>query len=66
MSSAVNHRKRSHRSEHLKASAFNASSRAAYYRTANSPRSNSVFGRVASLFHRRAMKAAPPKEADNV
>lgn len=62
MSSAANHKKRSHRSEHLKNSAFNATRRRAYYRTANDARNRSVFSRIASLFHRRAMRATAPKE----
>lgn len=63
MSSAANHRKRSHRSEQLKNSAFNAQQRRAYYRTANDARNRSVFERIAGLFHRRTMRATPPKEA---
>lgn len=62
MSSAANHRKRSHRSEHYKASAFNASSRRAYYRTSNDRRNRSVFSRIANLFRRKAIMPTTPKE----
>ena len=62
MSSAVNHRKRSHRSETNKRGAFNASSRRAYIRTARDQRNRSVFSRIAALFHRRALKANTAKE----
>lgn len=62
MSSAANHRKRSHRSEHYKASVFNASSRRANYRAAPDRNNRSVFSRIANLFYRKALRSAPPKE----
>ena len=64
MSSAANHRKRSHRSEMNKRGAFNASSRRAYIRTARDQRNRSVFSRIASLFHRRALKSNPAREVE--
>lgn len=62
MSSAANHRKRSHRSEFNKGSAFRAASRRAYYRTAPDRNNRSVFSRIANLFYRKALKSSPPKE----
>lgn len=53
MSSAVNHRKRSHRSEPKKDAAYRASARRMLYRTARENNNRSVFGRIAELFRRR-------------
>lgn len=64
MSTAANHKKRSHRSEAYKRAAFNASSRRAYYRTAREQQNRSEFSRIASLFHRRAMKSNPVREVE--
>lgn len=66
MSSAANHRKRSHRSEQYKRSAFNASSRKAFYRTANNPRNRSVLGRLFNAFRRTAPKQTeqPQREVE--
>lgn len=64
MSSATNHKKRSHRSEQFKRGAFNAQSRKAYYRTVNDHHNRSLFGRLASMFHRKAPKQVVPKEAE--
>ncbi len=62
MSSAVNHRKRSHRSEMNKNSAFRTASRRAYYRTAPDRNNRSIFSRIANLFYRKALKPSPAKE----
>lgn len=65
MSSANNHRKRSHRSEMKKRGAFNAESRAAFYRTAPAvPQYNGgILKRLAAMFHRRAPKQTVEREA---
>lgn len=64
MSSAMNHRKRSHRSEQFKRGAFNASSRKAFYRTANDARNRSVLGRLFNVFRRKAPKQTAPREVE--
>ena len=62
MSSAANHRKRSHRSETLKGAAFRAQSRRAFYRTATDRNNRGILGRLATMFHRKAPKQAPSRE----
>ena len=64
MSSATNHRKRSHRSEQFKRGAFNAASRKAYYRTANDTRNRSVLGRLFNVFRIKAPKQSAPREVE--
>ena len=64
MSSAANHRKRSHRSEMNKRGAFNASSRRAYIRTARDQHNRSIFSRIANLFRRKAIRPTTPKEVN--
>lgn len=59
MSSAANHRKRSHYSHQAKGAAFSASSRQAFYRDTYDQRNRSILGQ---LFHRRAPKQASVKE----
>jgi len=56
MSSAMNHRKRSHRSESVKAGAFNASARQLYYRNTADYQNRSVLGRLTSMFRRKDPK----------
>ena len=63
MSSAANHRKRSHRSENLKAGVYNTSRRRALYREAREQHNQNVFGRLASLFRRKAMRQKQTREA---
>ena len=46
MSSAANHRKRSHRSETRKSGAYNTSARRALYREAREQRNRNIFGRI--------------------
>lgn len=58
MSSAMNHRKRSHRSESVKAGAFNASARQLYYRQSADYQNRSILGRLSSMFRRKAPKKA--------
>ena len=58
MSSAMNHRKRSHRSERIKRSAFNASSRKITVRLERKDANRSVLKRLINLFYRRALKPA--------
>jgi hypothetical protein len=53
MSSARNHAKRSHRSEHFKTSTFNASARKMYIREATKPKKMSFFSKLAGLIHRK-------------
>ena len=64
MSSAMNHRKRSHRSEQFKNAAFRASSTRAAYRETTERRNRSILGRIASLFHRKIPKLFIPKEVE--
>lgn len=60
MSSAMNHKKRSHRSESKKAGQFRASARAQLIRQSQYElKRQSLLGRAAALFHRRSQK---PKE----
>ena len=60
MSSAMNHKKRSHRSESKKAGSFRASARAQLIRQSQYDlKHQSLLGRVAAMFHRRSPK---PKE----
>ena len=54
MSSARNHAKRSHRSEHFKQSTFNASARKAHIRQATKPKRETMFSKLAKLFHRKS------------
>jgi len=67
MSTAANHRKRSHRSDNLKNGAFNASRHRALYRQAREQHNQNIFGRLANLFRRKAMakKAGPVREAES-
>ena len=53
MSSAMNHRKRSHRSEGRKDGAFRSASRRAYYRNAADQQNAGVLRSIARLFHRK-------------
>lgn len=57
MSSARNHAKRSHRSEHFKQSAFNTSARRAYIRQETRPKKMSFFSKLAGLIHRKNAEA---------
>ena len=63
MSSQVKHMKRSHRSEQRKNAAFRAQTVKAYRRTANDPRKNGIYGRLAAMLHRKAMKPVMLREA---
>lgn len=53
MSSARNHAKRSHRSEHSKSSAFTAHARKAYIRQTTKSKKMSFFSKLAGLFRRK-------------
>ena len=57
MSSARNHAKRSHRSEHFKTSTFNASARKMYIRQTTKPKRFDILGdlyaKVRRLFRRK-------------
>lgn len=64
MSSAMNHRKRSHRSEQFKRGAFNAQSRRAYIRTTRDRNNRSVLGRLFNMFRRKAPKQTAPREVE--
>ena len=57
MSSARNHAKRSHRSEHFKQSAFNTHARRAYIRQETRPKKVSFFRKLAGLIHRKKAEA---------
>lgn len=57
MSSARNHARRSHRSEHFKQSAFNAHARRAYIRQAKKPKRETFFSKLSKLFHRKSAEA---------
>ena len=57
MSSARNHAKRSHRSEHFKTSTFNASARKMYIQQATKPKKMSFFGKLAQMLHRKNSEA---------
>lgn len=73
MSTAANHRKRSHRSDNLKNDAFNASRHRALYRQAREQHNQNIFGRLANIFGRlanmfrrnatKAKKTGPVREA---
>jgi len=68
MSTAANHRKRSHRSDNLKNGAFNASRHRALYRQAREQHNQNIFGRLANMFRRNATKAkktSPVREAES-
>lgn len=68
MSSAANHRKRSHRSETMKSGTFAASQRRAYY-TPTYQKKNGVFARMIAAMRRKAPEAPKRKEGganDNV
>ena len=54
MSSARNHAKRSHRSEHFKSSAINTSARRMYIRQAQKPKRETFFSKLARLFKRNS------------
>ncbi len=62
MSSATNHRKRSHRSEQYKGAAFRAQTNRALYRVARDSSNRSVLSRITSMFHRRALKPNTPQK----
>lgn len=53
MSSARNHAKRSHRSEHFKKSTFGSSARRMYIRQAQKPKRLSLLGKLAQMLHRK-------------
>ena len=53
MSSAKNHAKRSHRSEHARRSCINGSARKMYIRQAQKPQRLSLFARLAQRLHRK-------------
>lgn len=57
MSSARNHAKRSHRSEHFKQSAFNAHSRKVYIKQATKPKRASFFSKLMRLIKRKGAEA---------
>lgn len=57
MSSARNHARRSHRSEHFKTSTFNASARKMYIRQVTKPKRVSFFGKLAQMLHRKKSEA---------
>lgn len=59
MSSAMNHKKRSHRSERIKRGVFNTSSRKFTVRLERKDANRSVLKRLINLFYRRALKPAP-------
>lgn len=61
MSSAMNHRKRSHRSESIKAGAFNSSARKLFYQQAREYQNMSVLGRLSKMFRRKDPKKIPPR-----
>lgn len=64
MSSAANHRKRSHRSEARKGGAYSVSNRRAFYREATKQRNRSIFKRLSTLFHRKTPEQAEQREAE--
>ena len=67
MSSAMNHRKRSHRSEGRKDGAFRSASRRAYYRTAADHQNAGVLRSIARIFHRKdLLKTGSKEEAADV
>lgn len=57
MSSARNHAKRSHRSEHFKQSAFNAHARKVYIKQATKPKRASFFSKLMRLIKRKSAEA---------
>lgn len=57
MSSARNHAKRSHRSEHFKSSAFRAHARKVYIRQETRPKKVSFFSKLAGLIRRKKAEA---------
>lgn len=61
MSSAVNHRKRSHRSEQYKSAVFKAQNNKALYDSAQKQHNQNVLGRIASIFHRRSQRPTSVK-----
>lgn len=52
MSTATNHRRRSHRSESAKAAVYRASTRRMYYRTSRERKNRNFFARLAGAFRR--------------
>ena len=62
MSSAMNHRKRSHRSEGRKDGAFRSASRRAYYRNASDQQNAGVLRSIARLFHRKDLFKTKKRE----
>lgn len=62
MSSAMNHRKRSHRSEGRKDGAFRSASRRAYYRNAADQQNAGVLRSIARLFHRKDLLKSKSRE----
>ena len=57
MSSARNHAKRSHRSEHFKQSAFNAHACKVYIQQAKKPKRETLFSKLARLLRRKSAEA---------
>ena len=53
MSSARNHAKRSHRSEHFKKASIGTSARKVWVRELSKPQRAGLFARFKSLFHRK-------------
>lgn len=67
MSSAMNHRKRSHQSEGRKDGAFRSASRRAYYRKAADYQNAGALRSIARLFHRKdLLKSKSREEAADV
>ncbi len=58
MSTAANHRKRSHRSEAKKAAAYSASARRMFYRTARDNQNRGFFARFKGAFRRSGERQA--------
>lgn len=57
MSSARNHAKRSHRSEHFKQSAFNAHARRVYIQQAKKPKRENFFSKLLRVIKRKSAEA---------
>lgn len=57
MSSARNHAKRSHRSEHFKRSAFNTYAHKMYVSQATKPKRMTLFGKLAQMLRRKKSEA---------
>ena len=61
MSSAANHRRRSHRSEARKGGMYSVSRHRMLFREVTKQRNRNIFSRLANLFHRRAPKQTEQK-----